>query len=1382
MSDPEGLAPDNEAPEAAKRPRWRRVVLWTAAALAGLALIAVIGIAALLRSQSFHDYVLVQTRRAASESLGVAVELQNYGLHFSGLSPTVDLYGLVVHGAAPLTDPPVLQVEHARIGVRIVSLASLLRRKWYLSEITIDHAVAQIRVDGDGNSNLPKPKQSSSSGVQPLFDLAIRRAVLARSELYYNDRKGALDADLRDVALDARFDAIRNVYDGRIAYSDGHLKSNGYAPIPHALRAEFELAPARLNVREAELRSGASTIIFGATVEDFNNPRLAAQYHARVDTVELRGLLHNTQLPLGVLQLDGTARYAAKPNQPALNGATVVGTLRSERLEFLEQSAPSHGVYSPSAHSPSGRPQTMRIEVRAIRALYRLENGDAELRSLTASLLGGKMEARATVRNVSGEPAAARRPGGEQVGAAHVKLDGISLAALQQLTSSAANGAAQDLTLEGTLRASGDASWQGSLASLQAKAEATIDAWAGSTHSAAAIPIGGEFHAGFRNSDRQLTLANSFLHTPQSTLTLDGTLDLIAGRRSQMNFALHTEELHELEVIAGLYTQPNTKPDTKPAQPLGLYGSAAVTGTLSGPTASPRLTGELSGTNLSVRGVELRRLQAHLEASPSAVEIQGGRLETAPVKGAAQGNITFGGRADLLDWTLAPGSGFELTLNAQSLDAGQSARIAGLTTPMSGTLNATVQAHGTQLNPIGQGRLEVVHASVGGEPVQSATVRFNGDGNALHAQAKIAMPAGAATAQLTYYPNQRRYEVQAAAHDFKLEQLQAIKGRNLPISGAVNLTASGRGTLDDPQLTASVEIAQLHAQKQTIDHLALVANVAQHVANVTLDTHAVNANIRGHATIQLSGDYNAEAALDTQSIPLQPLLATYEPDQAANITGQTELHATLRGPLKHPEQIEAHVIVPELDLHYQQSINLAASGPIHADYINGVLNLARSGLTGTGTDLQFQGSLPLLDRTRPVSLLLLGTLDLRLVHLFDPDVTSSGQVRFNINSQGSQSDPNVEGSVEIANASFVMADAPLGMSNGNGVLALTRDRLNVTNFEATMGGGKVVARGGVAYRPALQLDLALSAQGVRMLYPEGMREGLSANLSLTGTLKQSVLRGQINLDQLSFAPDFDLSTIAAFGNGVAEPPSRGFANNLRLMVAVRSTQNVNLVSRTLSVSGAANLRLSGTAAEPVVLGRASITGGDLIFQGNRYILQGGAIDFVNPTQTEPNVNLTMTTSIQQYNVGLRVEGTPDRLRTTYTSDPALPPADIINLIAFGTTQEGANAAGASANQTAEQSIASAVSGQATTRVQNIAGLSHLSVDPTLGSSQQNAGAIITVQKRVTSKIFVTFQTDITGTQQDVVQLQYQATPKVSFSGTRDQNGGFGFDTRITRDW
>ena len=136
-------------------------------------------------------------------------------------------------------------------------------------------------------------------------------------------------------------------------------------------------------------------------------------------------------------------------------------------------------------------------------------------------------------------------------------------------------------------------------------------------------------------------------------------------------------------------------------------------------------------------------------------------------------------------------------------------------------------------------------------------------------------------------------------------------------------------------------------------------------------------------------------------------------------------------------------------------------------------------------------------------------------------------------------------------------------------------------------------------------------------------------------------------------------------------------------------------------AASANLRATGTAAQPVLLGRINLTGGDLIFQGNRYVLQSGVIDFVNPTRTEPNMNASVTTTILQYNIGLRFEGQLDRLRTSYSSTPALPPADIINLIAFGKTQEAANATATPTNQTAEQSIASAVSGQVTSRVQKL---------------------------------------------------------------------------------
>jgi len=282
------------------------------------------------------------------------------------------------------------------------------------------------------------------------------------------------------------------------------------------------------------------------------------------------------------------------------------------------------------------------------------------------------------------------------------------------------------------------------------------------------------------------------------------------------------------------------------------------------------------------------------------------------------------------------------------------------------------------------------------------------------------------------------------------------------------------------------------------------------------------------------------------------------------------------------------------------------------------------------------------------------------------------------------------------------------------------------------------------------------------------------------------LQGQIGVAQLQFTPAFDLMDFMGdLGGGASTPPPvGGFEQALRLNVGINSTAGVNLVSRTMSLQAAANLRLTGTAAQPVILGRINLSGGDMIFRGNRYVLQGGTVDFVNPSETQPVVNVSVNTEVQQYNMQMHFWGPADHLHTNYSSDPALPPSDIINLIAFGKTQE-ANAANPNppGNLAAEQAVASQVSSQITNRVEKVAGLSQLSVDPLLGSNQgQSPGARVTVQQRVTGKIFVTFSTDTTSTQNSVMKLEFQQSPRVSYSGTRDQNGGFGFDRRIHKEW
>ena len=1326
-------------------------------------------------------YVLTTARQKATQALGTNVAVGDYTLRFNGISPTLDIYNVSVAGAAPYADPPLLQVDHARVGVKIISLLS---KKWYLNDVELHHPVVHVFVDAHGNSNLPQTRSSGGGSRTNIFDLGVRHAVLDNGEIYYNNKKSVMDADLHQLALTAGFDPAQKRYSGTLSYRDGSLKMDKMNPVPHDLDAKFDLTPDRFTLENATLRSGQSQFSLSATVDDYSSTHLRAdaKYTAALDTGEFRQILKDPTLPVGTIHLAGALQYQAQPDVPALKLVHLNGTLTSNDLEL--------------------RTPTMRASMRDLAATYQVANNNADVRDLRANLLGGRLNGALTVTDLTG---ASR---------SHLvaTLHGAQLADAKAL---AGSPALKQVDLRGTLDANADATWGKTFANVIAKADSTIHgslapaqprSTNAAANAAARTPLEGVIHARYNGATSELALSKSYIRLPQTSLDMNGTV----GDHSALQVNLRANDLHELETLAGAFqgSVPAPSPSllkvssgqttsaqdrtTAPVAPLGLYGTATFNGMVRGATTAPEISGRLIASNVKVRGTDWRSLRADIAAGPSAVSIKNAELD--PGK---RGRITLNARAGLRQWSFTPNSPIQLSANASQIEVADLARAAGSATPVSGTLAANIQLSGSQLNPVGHGDIDLTSAVVSGEPIQSAHVRFNGTGETVNANSDVHLAAGVANAQLTYHPRQKTYTAKLNANGIRLERLHAVQARNLQINGAMDLDAQGQGSVEDPGLSATLRIPNLKVQGQNISGIALQANVADHIGRFLLDSNAIDTKIHGQGTVNLTGDYYTQATLDTQRIPLQPLVALYAPSQAANISGQTELHATLRGPAKNTKLLEAHATIPYLAVTYRNaaapaaqngsgarnSVELAAAAPIHADYVNGVLDLQRTAIRGTDTDLQLQASVPMTSNA-PMSLLALGAVDLRIAQLFNPDIATSGQLRFNINSFGSRRDPNVQGSIDIVNAAVNTGSTPVGLENGNGTLTLTRDRVNVTRFTGTVGGGTVSASGGVVYRPAIGFDLALSGEGVRMLMPPGVRAGMGANLALSGDMNNAVLRGQVDLDQLSFTPDFDLSALmGSFGGTSSVPPAQGFSNNLQLELSVVSPNGINLVSRDLSLQANTSMRVRGTAAEPVLLGRVNLEGGDLLFRGNRYLLQGGTIDFVNPVRTDPLLNVTLDTTIQQYDIAMHFEGPVERMRTSYTADPALPPSDIINLLAFGKTSEAAAAnPNPPGNLGAQSAIASAVSGQVTDRVEKIAGISHLSVDPTLGGNQQTPGATVTIQQRVTGKIFVTFSTDVTGTQRDVIQLEYKRSPRMSFSATRDQNGGFAVDTKFQKSW
>jgi len=1318
--------------------RWKKIVLWSLAAIIVLLVGTVVTLVFLLdHNEGFRQKILAKVENSVRESTGARLEVRDFNLRLSNLS--LDLYNVVVHGTEPDPSQPLMAVDHLQVGLTI---DSLLHKKWHVRDIIVDHPIVRMAVNKAGENNLPKPEKKSTSSSTNVFDLAIRELRLNNGEVYYNDQKTPLEADLHNFAVSANYDPAQNKYSGDLGYNAGKIVYGKYAPVEHNLQAKFGVTPQQFTLDRLDLVAGESRVGLNATVNNYSSPNMQASggYEATLVTNELKRILKDPSLPGGTVKLTGEMKYQADPNRPMLETVSVTGNVSSPGLD----------VKTPS----------LQTEIRDLYARYQLSGGNAEVNDIRARVMGGTFNGKLTIKDVAGA----------SIAQLQASLKGLSLDQAQTATH---NTSMRQAHLSGRVDADANAHWAKTLDNVVAHSDATINASLGQ---GPATPLNGVIHSDYAGAHKQLALTNSYIRTPQTTINLNGKI----SDYSQLQIALRSNDLHELETLSVALQKP--KPGQPPAPPLGLYGTANVNATVRGSLTAPQINGQMDARNFRVKGSSWKVLHTNFAANPSQIMLSNGDLEAVP-----QGRINFSAQARLKKWAYTSSSPITANISGSQISIADLERLANKTYPVSGTLALNVSVHGSQLNPVGQGTLTVTKAKISTETIQNLNVKFQGDGNTVKANMTVQMPAGTARADVDYFPKTEGYDAHVQSQNFRLEKLQTVIARNMQIAGGVNLNVSGKGTVKDPQLQATIEVPQLQVQKQTVQGLKFQTTVQNHVASIALDSDIAQVFLKARGTVGIEAPYMADIHLDSGKINFQPLVALYAPAQAADLSGQTELHATLRGPLADKNRAEAHLEIPTLDVHYKQ-FQLGAAKPIIADYKNGTATLQPTSIRGTDTSVDAEGVVP-VTTPKAASFLVKGNVDLGVAQMIVPDITSSGQLQFDIDSKRYSKGTNLNGQIKIVNANLHTTDSPVGLDHANGAINVTQDRLEISSFEGQMGGGTINATGAVSYRPGIQFHLGLTANNIRVRYPEGVRAIIASNLALTGNTQQSQLTGQVKIQRVSFTPDFDLSTFTSqfSGGGASDSGTPGsFTQGMKLNIAVQSTSQMNLVSSQVSVKGDANLRVVGTAADPVILGRTTLTGGEFFLVGNRYEVQNGTIDFLNPVRTEPVLNIQVKTKINEYNITLALNGPVERLQTTYTSDPALPPVDIINLIATGKTVESA-AANPSPSPTsamgAQSLLASGISSQVSGKIAKLAGVSQLQIDPGLGTDNgQNPGARIAIQQRVTSNLLVTFATDITSTQREAIQIEYKFNPKWSVSGTRDQNGGFGVDGRYRKDF
>src|ERR1700733_8273615 len=210
------------------------------------ALIVVLGIAGILIVQSdwFQNYVRQTIISSTEDSTGGKVEIGTFHFEWRHLSAMATDF--VIHGTEPAGTSPMLRAARVQLNLR---LFTSLHHLWDITYLGIDRPQANVIVYPDGHTNIPSPRQKSTSTESPLetvVDLAIGRFELTDGLIVFAAQKQALNVHAKNLRAQVLYNILSQDYRGQISLQPVYVVSGRNTPVNFTVNLPLTLSRNRI--------------------------------------------------------------------------------------------------------------------------------------------------------------------------------------------------------------------------------------------------------------------------------------------------------------------------------------------------------------------------------------------------------------------------------------------------------------------------------------------------------------------------------------------------------------------------------------------------------------------------------------------------------------------------------------------------------------------------------------------------------------------------------------------------------------------------------------------------------------------------------------------------------------------------------------------------------------------------------------------------------------------------------------------------------------------------------------------------------------------------------------------------------------------------------
>ena len=935
------------------------------------------------------------------------------------------------------------------------------------------------------------------------------------------------------------------------------------------------------------------------------------------------------------------------------------------------------------------------------------------------------------------------------------------------------------------------------------------------------VPVSGKLQLTANNGLFNVDYAD--LNTEKTGLNLTGKFDL-SGNNSNLNIALNSADASEIDrIIRILNISPELEAqlDNYQAQ---LVGKLDFTGTITGNLSNPTLDGRASLDSVVLRGRDLGAFSTNVLVSPDVIALTNGKLQERD-----GGNLTFSVNVPRVGEN-------NISVQAKLNNVNTGNLLAALPVDVlpdqikdfQAQTSGTIDVSGIPGDLQGAADISSGKGTINNQPFDGFDAKATFQGDLVNLENfLVRFGEGSLKANGTYNTDSTAFNFVASGNDIRVAKIAPFlpAGTDVSnVSGIIDLQAKALGIGTDPK---TFDINFGGAGKNVVyDGNAL--------GGITFNGKTENQQLNANVTVNFQGQpqmLNANVNFADENLPfraetsfsntqLAPLVALVNPG-GVDVSGQATGNVVVSGNL-YPvgangerafstDNISGAAMFSQLALQIDET-PLAATEPVSVRFNTKEVIVENAKFAGGGTNIIVSGTKSLTDDGIN-NLAVDGKVNLRILNALSKDTFFTGIADVAVRLNGVNKTARLTGSAELDNASvatFVGAQR-LTLNRVQGRILFTSNQAQIENLTGFLGGGRVSASGGA-------LLSGLELQGFRFdvrgnnftapLPPDFITTG-DAEIQISGNRvngeMNTLIAGTIYARRSIYNKDIDLAdfisgrregSLSAGSGGSSDGSSSSFLGVPKLDIRLEGRDALIVRNNLADLTASIALRVTGDVEYPQISGRVTANSGTIFFRKDRYEVQRGVLEFPPNTSIEPYINLQASTDIKGYQITVSLVGeltNTESLNATVRSSPALPQGDVISLITTGNLANNDSGiptlAQSGINTAAEILTDELINNPLSKATDKLFGLNRFELNPVVSGQRLNPSARLTVGRQINRNLLVTYSTNLSEDQNQILALEYRVSNRLSFVAQYEQrsisnvtrrNNVFSFEVQLRK--